>query len=47
MTEPNQRIDHEAILRQAQEMRAQYLADLVKAFFAMFRAKPAVKAVKA
>lgn len=47
MTEASKRIDHEAILRQAQEMRAQALAEMVKSFFALFRAKPAVKAVKA
>jgi hypothetical protein len=47
MTEANKRIDHEAILRQAQEMRAQVLAEMVKSFFAMFRAKPVAKAAKA
>ena len=47
MTEANKRIDHEAILRQAQEMRAKALADMAKSFLAMFRAKPVAKAVKA
>ena len=43
MLETNVKIDHEAILRQARQLRAEALRQMVHNLISFFRRKPAVR----
>ncbi|PJF09668.1 hypothetical protein CUR21_07150 [Pseudorhodobacter sp. MZDSW-24AT] len=43
MLETNVKIDHEAILRQARQLRAEALSQMVRNLISFFRRKPAVR----
>lgn len=47
MLEQNQKVDYDTVLREARELRSQYVADLARSLVAFFSRKPAGAAVKA
>jgi len=47
MFDTQTKIDHEAIMREARQLRAEAMADVVRSIIAFFRRKPVAHAVKA